>query len=151
MESTIPTVGVQGTRGQQDSTNEPLRGLDMGQFIKLMVTELQNQDPLNPMENSEILTQISQIREIEASDRMTKTLESLRTSQDAVLLGQGLATAGGLIGKTVTGQASTQTDAGVSVENVTGVVDRVSLDGGKPLIHIGEKKFPLSKVLDVRA
>lgn len=151
MESTIPTVGIQGTRGQQDGTNAPLRDLDMGEFIKLMVTELQNQDPLNPMENSEILTQISQIREIEASDKMSKTLNTLLGSQDAVLLGQSLSNAGGLIGKKVTGQVETKTDDGVQVENVTGVVDRVSLESNKPVIHIGDKKFPLDKVLDVRA
>ncbi len=150
MESTIPTVGIQGTRGQQDGTNQPLRDLDMGEFIKLMVTELQNQDPLNPMENSEILSQISQIREIEASERMTKTLDALRTSQDAVLLGQSLANAGGLIGKNVTGQSSTKTEDGVQVENVTGVVDRVTLEVGKPFLHIGDKKFGLDKILDVR-
>lgn len=150
MESTIPAVSVQGTRGQQDGTNQPLRDLDMGEFIKLMVTELQNQDPLNPMENSEILTQISQIREIEASDRMTKTLDALRSSQDAVLLGQSLANAGGLIGKNVTGQVSTRTEDGVQIENVTGVIDRVSLEAGKPILHIGDKQFGLDKILDVR-
>jgi flagellar basal-body rod modification protein FlgD len=150
MESTVSTVGIQGTRGQQDGTNQPLRDLDMGEFIKLMITELQNQDPLNPMENGEILTQISQIREIEASERMTQTLNSLRASQDAVLLGQSLASASGLIGKRVTGQVETQTAEGVQVENVTGVVDRISLDSGKPSLHVGEKKFGLDKILDVR-
>lgn len=151
MESTVPTVGIQGTRGQQDGSNQPLRDLDMGEFIKLMVTELQNQDPLNPMENSEILTQISQIREIEASEKMSKTLEALQSSQNAVLLGQSLANAGALIGRTVTGQVEARTEDGVQVENVTGVVDRVSLDAGKPILHVGDKKFALDKILDVRA
>jgi flagellar basal-body rod modification protein FlgD len=151
MESTIPAVGVPGTRGQQaNEANQPLRELDLSEFIKLMVTELQNQDPLNPMENSEILSQISQIREIEASDKMTKTLEGLLTSQDAVLLGQSLANAGTLIGKKVTGQAATTVDGEVHIENVTGVVDRVSIDAGKATIHMGEKKFPLDKLLDIR-
>jgi flagellar basal-body rod modification protein FlgD len=155
MQSTIPTVGVQGTQGQQDGTNAPLRDLDMGEFIKLMVTELQNQDPLNPMENSEILTQISQIREIEASDKMTKTLNDILTSQDAVLLGQSLSNAGNLIGKKVTGEIETRIENEdgedeVKVEQVTGVVDKISILEGQPVVHIGEKKFPLAKVTEVR-
>jgi flagellar hook assembly protein FlgD len=155
MESTIPAVGIQGTRGQQDSTNAPLRDLDMGAFIKLMVTELQNQDPLNPMENSEILTQISQIREIEASDKMTKTLNDILTSQDAVLLGQSLSNAGNLIGKKVTGEVESRIvnedgEDEMKVEVVTGIVDKISLTAGQPVVHIGEKRFPLAKVTEVR-
>jgi flagellar basal-body rod modification protein FlgD len=155
MQSTIPSVGVRGTQGQQDGTNAPLRDLDMGEFIKLMVTELQNQDPLNPMENSEILTQISQIREIEASDKMTKTLNNILTSQDAVLLGQSLSNAGNLIGKKVTGEIETRIENEngedeVKVEQVTGVVDKISISAGQPVVHIGEKKFPLAKVTEVR-
>ncbi len=154
--ATTPTVGIQGARGQQDGTNQPLRDLDMGEFIKLMVTELQNQDPLNPMENSEILTQISQIREIQASDNMSATLNKLLESQDAVLLGQSLTNASGMIGKKVTGTVETkiENDNGeseVKVEQVTGIVDRVSIDAGKPILHIGEKKFPLAKLLEVKA
>jgi flagellar basal-body rod modification protein FlgD len=152
------TPGVQGTSGQQSSdANAPLRNLDLDQFIKLMVTELQNQDPLNPMDNSQILSQISQIREIEATDKMSKSLDSLLTSQSAVLLGQGLANAGTLIGKKVSGLMETKVDDGdpdtkdeVTTETVTGVVDRVSIEDGNAVLHVGDKYFPLNKLIDVR-
>lgn len=78
------------------SSNNALGQLDMDQFLKLMISELQNQDPMNPMDNSQMLQQISEIRSIGATDKLTKTL-------DAVLTGQNLATAGSMIGKEVRG------------------------------------------------
>ena len=38
-----------------------LKTVDTNQFLTLMITELQNQDPLNPMDNTQMLQQISQI------------------------------------------------------------------------------------------
>src|SRR6476619_6266517 len=87
-----PTPSTKKNQG----ANDALRGLDMDQFLKLMIAELQNQDPLKPMENSEILQQISQIRDIGATDKMTSTL-------DAVLLEQNLSAASAMIGKQIHG------------------------------------------------
>ena len=90
-----------------------LKDVDVSDFMNLLLAELQNQDPLDPMKNSEMLAQIGQIREISATDQLTQTL-------DAVLTGQNLATASGLIGKQV--QALTDDST-----NIEGVVDRVSV------------------------
>ena len=94
-------------------TND-LRDVDVNKFLDLLLAELQNQDPLNPMDNSEMLQQISQIREISATNQLSDTLSS-------VLLGQSVATASSLIGKRV----SALTD---DARNVEGVVDRVSME-----------------------
>jgi flagellar basal-body rod modification protein FlgD len=115
--------------------NEALRDLDMDQFLQLMITELQNQDPLNPMENTEILQQISQIREIGATGRLTETL-------DAVLLGQNLTSATGMIGKTVKALSA-------DAKEVSGLVDRVSVTDGETRLHIGDKAIRLKNVKEV--
>ena len=115
--------------------NDALRDLDMDQFLQLMITELQNQDPLNPMENAEILQQISQIREIGATGRLTETL-------DAVLLGQNLTSATGMIGKTI----KALTD---DAKEVSGLVDRVSVTDGETRLHIGDKAIRLKNVKEV--
>jgi hypothetical protein len=94
----------------------------MDTFLDLMIAELQNQDPLNPLENDELLAQISQIREVGATDRLTETLES-------VLLGQNIASATNLIGADVVAL----TDEG---ERVSGNVRRVSIDGGQPKLDL---------------
>ena len=128
--------GIQGTQGQQTGdANQPLRELDLSAFIKLMVTELQNQDPLNPMENSEILQQISQIRQIGESEKLTTTL-------DSVLLNQNLSSASSLLGKNI----KALTDDGTAVD---GTVERVSVVKGVPRLHVGEFEVGLNNLAEI--
>ena len=96
--------------------------LDLDVFLDLMLAELQNQDPLDPVDNSQLLAQISQIREIGASDKLTSTL-------DSVLLGQNVTTATGLIGTEVSGV----TDEGITV---SGAVQQVTINDGDPLLEL---------------
>jgi len=130
------TIGALGTQGQQNSAaNDAFARVDLNDFIKLLVTELQHQDPLNPMDNQEILQQISQIREIESNQRLTDTLES-------VLLGQNVVTAGNLIGQTVVGLSE-------EGDRITGQVDRVSIEKGLARLHVGEHAVALKNVAEI--
>jgi flagellar basal-body rod modification protein FlgD len=132
-------IGSSGVGGSQatgaGASNEALRGLDIDQFLKLMIAELQNQDPLNPMENNEILQQISQIREVGATDKLTETL-------DAVLLGQNLSSASSMIGRSIRGLSD-------SAEQVDGKVDRVTVAGGQVRLHVGEMELGLNNVAEI--
>ena len=87
-----------------------------------MLAKLQNQDPLNPLENDELIAQISQIREVGATEQLTEILS-------AVLLGQNIASATNLIGADI--------DA-ISDDNqrASGIVSRVSVSGGSPKLHL---------------
>jgi hypothetical protein len=87
-----------------------------------MIAELQNQDPLNPLDNKDMLAQISQIREVGATDKLTKTL-------DSVLLGQNIASATNLIGADITALS----DDG---EKVEGLVNNVMIDKGVPKLRL---------------
>jgi flagellar basal-body rod modification protein FlgD len=107
---------------QNTLVGNSIEDLDLDVFLNLMLTELQNQDPLNPMENDELLNTISQIREISANDKLSETLES-------VLLGQNVATATSLIGTEVEGL----TDSG---RRVTGEVRNVVINDGEPIIEL---------------
>jgi flagellar basal-body rod modification protein FlgD len=66
-------------------------------FLKLLVTQLQNQDPMNPMDNAQITSQLSQISTVSGIEKLNTTLQALATSQ---LSSQALQ-ATGLIGHTV--------------------------------------------------
>lgn len=99
-----------------------IQDLDLDVFLDLMLTELQNQDPLNPMDNQEMLNTISQIREISASDKLSGTL-------DSVLRGQNVTTATGLIGTKVEGL----TDDG---RRVNGDVQNVTINDGEPELEL---------------
>ncbi|HXC38023.1 MAG TPA: flagellar hook assembly protein FlgD [Burkholderiales bacterium] len=52
-------------------------------FLKLLVAQLQNQDPLNPMDNSAITTQMAQISTVSGIEQLNDTLKSLTSQQNA--------------------------------------------------------------------
>lgn len=131
--SVQPTFSQPGQ--QAPNSNDALRGLDMDQFLKLMITELQNQDPLNPMENNEILQQIGEMRQIESSTRLSETL-------DSVLLGQNLTNANTLIGRRIEGLNS-------DGDEVSGVVDKVSIQDKEVKLHVGDEVVPLTNIREV--
>jgi len=119
----LPNVGRPAAGASQPfGSANTLNDLDLDDFLNLMIAELQNQDPLNPMENDELVAQISQIREVGATDKLTGTL-------DAVLLGQNIASATNLIGAQV--QALSD-----DAQRVSGVVQRVSVAKGVPKLHL---------------
>jgi len=134
---TMPvSVGITGVQGQQTTTGyDAYNQLDLNAFIKMLVAELQNQDPMNPMDNSAILQQVSHIKQIAADQKLTETLA-------AVQLGQNVATAGNLLGRTITGL----TDKG---DKVTGQVDRVTIEGGGPSLHVGDQTIQLKNVGEI--
>lgn len=127
------TSGVVGKQGQQTTTGyDAFNEMNLDAFIKLLITELQNQDPLQPMDNAQILQQISQIREIESNRRLTETLETVR-------VGQVLSTASSMVGRNIMGLS----DAG---EVVAGVVEWVSMDTSGAKLHVGDHLVSLSNV-----
>ncbi len=128
-----------GSSSTQDTTtattaalNNGLGSLKLDDFLKMLLTELQNQDPLSPMDSSTMLTQIGQISQVGSTQQLTSTLNS-------VLLGQNLSNATSLIGKTINGLADDNTE-------VTGKVDKVSVADGKPLLSVGDKTVKLENV-----
>ncbi len=133
----IPIDFAPTSTSQQKSSADAINDIDLSTFLTLMITELQNQDPLNPLDNAEILQQISQIREIGATSRLTETL-------DAVLLGQNLTSASSMIGKTVEALSD-------DAKNVRGVVDKVTVTDGEPRLHIGDKAVRLKNVKEIVA
>jgi len=71
------------------------------QFLTLLTTQLKNQDPLNPMDNAQMTSQLAQISTVEGLDKLNNTLTGLidsqsqtQTLQAASLVGKGVLTAG---------------------------------------------------------
>ncbi len=80
---TSPTRSSLTSSTNSKSTTDAINDIDLGTFLTLMIKELQNQDPLNPMDNKDMLTQLSEIRQVGSTDKLTNTL-------DSVLLGQNI-------------------------------------------------------------
>jgi flagellar basal-body rod modification protein FlgD len=133
--SSATGVSVAGT--QLASTNQ------MGQdtFLKLLVTQLRNQDPLKPMEDKEFIAQMAQFSSLEQMQNMNKNLQSFtqgffdsQTGYQAV----------NLIGRTVTA-----IDPGDPKKSVTGKVEWVRFENGLALLKVGDKDIPVANVMKV--
>ncbi len=106
------TTGSSGAFGQ----------LKSDEFIKIMISEMTNQDPFQPQDSSKLLEQISSLRNIESQ-------LSLQDSLQDVVFQYQLSAAGNMIGKTVTGlDASSRT--------ITGVVSSVRVLDGKAVLEL---------------
>jgi flagellar basal-body rod modification protein FlgD len=96
--------------------------LDKDDFLKLFVTQLQHQDPMAPMDNDQMVSQMSQLSSVE---QMT----NLASSNAQMALSLANANAIGLIGRTVS-----WTDKDDAVHS--GVVEKVSTIDGKPSLTV---------------
>jgi flagellar basal-body rod modification protein FlgD len=53
---------------------------DTNKFLTLLVTQLKNQDPMNPLDNAQITSQLAQLSTVTGVNKLNTTLESLKTS-----------------------------------------------------------------------
>src|SRR5689334_16136289 len=101
--------------------------LKASDFINMMVTQLQNQDPLQPTGSDQLLAQMSQIGQLQSSTQLQTTLTGLVTQNQ-------IGAAGNLIGKVVQGNNAQS-------QPVSGIVDsvRVASDGVYLELHNGQE------------
>ncbi|MBS0255321.1 MAG: flagellar biosynthesis protein FlgD [Proteobacteria bacterium] len=62
--------------------------LGMSDFLKLMTTQLQNQDPTAPTDNTQMIAQMAQFSSLSGINDMSATLKSISAKLDAVLAAQ---------------------------------------------------------------
>ena len=63
--------------GSGNTVNNKLGNLKSEDFIKMMITQLQNQDPLEPAKSDQLLAQMSQIGQLQASTTLTESLKTM--------------------------------------------------------------------------
>ncbi len=101
------------------SSRNPTGELDASDFLQLLVTQLANQDPLEPTSNEALLQQLSSIRDIQLSSTLADSLETLTGNQR-------FGSAAALIGKRVSGHLGDHPESAVRVE---GRVEGIRFDG----------------------
>src|SRR5450830_116367 len=87
---------MNGKKAEVDSVQA-----DTDKFMTLLVTQLKNQDPLNPLDNAQITSQLAQLSTVTGVNKLNTTLESLKASYQSSesasatnLIGQGVLVAG---------------------------------------------------------
>jgi len=133
---TSGTSGASGTSGTGGtdtlSTDGSMYGLTTDDFLKLFLAELQNQDPTQPVDDSQMLNQLAQMSSIQ-------TMQGIQTA----LSGSQLAQASALIGKNVTG-------LDVNGSNVDGVVTAVTQSNDAGLVlQVGSQYIKPDSVVNV--
>lgn len=130
MSSAASILGVSTTSNNMPdgSARSPVQVLGQEDFLKLLVTQMQQQDPMNPQKDTEFIAQMASFSALEQSKTMQQDMAQLR--------------AGSLLGDMVTVKADKNT-------TLTGVVDSVEFSDGKPSLIIGGVPYELSDVLRI--
>ena len=96
-----------GAANPTQQTTEPSKTLDCNSFLKLLIAQLQYQDPTEPMDPTEHVSQLASFSAVEQQVRANSKLDSLLTafslSQAEGVLGRTLTSPGGDISGKVTG------------------------------------------------
>ncbi|MEZ0238466.1 MAG: flagellar hook assembly protein FlgD [Methylophilaceae bacterium] len=72
--STSPTTGASSLTGNSVQAQQD-------RFLKLLVTQMKNQDPLNPMDNAEITSQMAQLSTVTGIEKLNETLNAFTKAQ----------------------------------------------------------------------
>lgn len=123
------------------STSSLSSEISMENFLTLFVTQLQNQNPLDPTDNTEFMSQLAQFSTLEQEQQQTEYLSKANSINSASLQLDQIALASTFIGKTIkysSGSSDSSSDS--SSETLSGVVEGVKLeeDGTVSFIIDGE-------------
>ena len=121
--SSVTASDTSGTT-KQKTNNE----LGKDDFLQLLVTQLQHQDPLAPMEDKDFIAQMAQFT----------SLEQMKNMNNAVQITQATS----YIGKQVTWADSQGTEQ-------TGIVSAIRIVNSEPKVMIGETAVEMKKIMSV--
>ena len=131
--SATDTTSTGSTGSTSSTSSKSSTGVDYNTFLQLLIAEMKNQDPTNPMDTSQYMSQFAQLSTVEQAMQTNTKLDSLLSSQS-------LSQADGLIGKNVsftdsTGATFTGKVASISI-NSNGSVATLQ-DGTKVAVGPG--------------
>lgn len=90
--------GVSSNTSTSSGSGSVTSAADMqDQFLTLLVAQLQNQDPTNPMDNSQLTSQMAQISTVSGIEKLNSTVESVASQLASMQMLQGVS----MIGRTV--------------------------------------------------
>jgi len=119
------TNSVTAAASSPSSSTPAPTTVDYDAFLKLLVTQMRNQDPTNPTDSAEYLSQLASFSSVEQQLQSNAKLDSLLST---MAFGQGA----GLIGRSVTSSDGQTTGTVASVSQIAGQTT-VNLDSGAVL------------------
>jgi len=96
------TGAATGTSSNGSAQNAPGGAMGKDQFLKLLIAQLQNQDPMNPMQGDQMATQLAQFSSLEQLQQINANLTAQQTASGTLLGAVQSTSAIGAIGHVVT-------------------------------------------------
>ena len=118
--------------GRLNKIGKPIIYKTTDEFLKLLVTQLQNQDPLNPQDDTQFISQLAQFSALEQMTNMSSTMSNT--------------SAYSLVGKEVIVQT---TDSAGTYKEVRGTVDCVEMKNGKAMLVVDGNSYDLDDLVQV--
>jgi flagellar basal-body rod modification protein FlgD len=124
---------IVNSSASSDSVSGAQQTLSQNDFLKLLVAQMENQDPLQPQSDTEMASQMAQFTSLTQTTAMSSSLSSMQANS--------------LIGSTVTLQQanSNQTTSGV----VQAVVQGAESSDGTPQVIVNGTAYDLSQILAI--
>jgi flagellar basal-body rod modification protein FlgD len=136
MSTTQPVTSPTATNGTTTNQSNPGAILGKDDFLKLLVAQMKNQDPMSPQDNTQSIAQMAQFSSLE---QMTNLVSSFDQLDQSMTVERGVS----FIGKDVTYLAADGTAQ-------QGVVQSVDLSGDQPALTIdGVSGIDISAVTQV--
>jgi flagellar basal-body rod modification protein FlgD len=105
-------------------------------FMLMLLAQLTNQNPLEPLKDSEMLSQFAQLNSVQE-------LQTIHALMDQMASANQTGYAASLIGKTIRANLT-------SGKSLDGVVTGITMEAGKVYVHVGEEKALLSDVVEIK-
>jgi len=105
------------------------------QFLKILVTELSNQDPMDPLDNAQFLQQLVGLQTLEQTSALTDALKTFERFLQ-------MTSVSGLIGRDIAG-------TGTEGQSVQGKVDKVLVENGTVLLQVGPHRVPVQGIQEI--
>lgn len=138
MATTNPIVGnvndLINTANNVKSKEKNTTTLGKDDFLKILITQLQNQDPTQPLQDKEFIAQMAQFTSVEQLTNMATEMKLMR---------QSIGFVSGLIGKSISW--TTTDSAGVPAE-MSGVVDSITFKDGNQFASVNGVEVALDKL-----
>lgn len=117
--------------------------LDRDAFMQLLVTQLANQDPLEPVKNEEFVAQLANFSSLEQLETLNDNILGMTALNHSNALLSQLTQGSALIGKEV---KWLDPETG---ESFSGIVDTVKIEDGFALLNVGGDDIPLVNVTEI--
>ena len=124
--SPINGAAAAPTAGPSQTTSGQTLGAT--QFLQLLTTELQNQDPTQPVDDTQSIAQLAQFSALSATEQMNQSFQNFQSNF-------GIMQSAGLIGKKVSIQS---TDSAGNSSTVVGTVSGIVVQNGSPYVTMND-------------